>query len=79
MFALFATGELNPKGTLVPHAFAAFLTHGGGGRAMGSLESIAESFKFRKLADSVSINGRPQGQDLGKLKALGAILAGVKK
>lgn len=55
--------------------YAAFVTHGGGGKAVTSIESIAQSFKLKKIADSVLVNGRPDDQAVGKLKALGAKLA----
>src|SRR5512137_1041288 len=37
--------------------YAAFLTHGGGGKAIESIESVARSFKFKKAADSVLVKG----------------------
>jgi flavodoxin len=55
--------------------YAAFLTHGGGGKAMQSIESIARSFKLRKIAEPVSVKGRPAGQAVTDLAALGAMLA----
>lgn len=59
--------------------YAAFVTHGGGGRAIGSIESIAQSFKLKKLADPVLVKGLPAGQANADLKALGAKLASVVK
>ena len=55
--------------------YAAFLPHGGGGRAIASIESIAQSFKLKKIAKPVLIEGRPEGQGIDDLKALGARLA----
>jgi len=52
-----------------------FLTHGGGGRAMESLESICRSFKFRIIAEPVSVQGKPDTSAEGKLRELGAELA----
>ncbi|HOJ38941.1 MAG TPA: NAD(P)H-dependent oxidoreductase [bacterium] len=40
----------------------AFLTHGGGGAAISSLEAIARSFKFKRLVDPVLIKGRPDAE-----------------
>ena len=54
--------------------YAAFLTHGGGGKAIASIESIAQSFKLKKAADSVLVKGKPEGQAIDDLKALGAKL-----
>jgi flavorubredoxin len=59
--------------------YVAFLTHGGGGKAIDSIVSVAQSFKLKKLADPVLINGRPQGPAIASLKALGAKLSAVKK
>jgi len=55
--------------------YAAFVSHGGGGKAIGSIESIAQSFKLKKIADSVLMQGRPDAPAVAKLKALGARLA----
>jgi flavorubredoxin len=55
--------------------YAAFLTHGGGGKAIGSIESVAQSFKLKKAAEPVLVKGRPEGRAVADLKALGAKLA----
>jgi flavorubredoxin len=55
--------------------YAAFLTHGGGGKAIQSIESVAQSFKLKKAAEPVLAKGRPEGQAVADLKALGAKLA----
>ena len=55
--------------------YVAFLTHGGGGKAIQSIESIAQSFKFKRVADPVLVKGKPEGQALHDLNALGAKLA----
>ena len=51
------------------------MTHGGGGKAIQSIESIAQSFKLRKVAEAVLVKGRPESQTIAGLKALGAKLA----
>lgn len=55
--------------------FAAFITHGGGGLAAGSVESVAKSFKLRKAAGTVSVKGMPEGDAIDMLKGLGSVLA----
>ena len=55
--------------------YAAFLTHGGGGNAIQSIESVAQSFKLKKAADPVLVKGRRDAEAAGLLKALGAKLA----
>jgi len=63
------------QGAVTGKPYVAFLTHGGGGRAMGSLESVANSFKLKKAADPVSVKGAPDAAAVASLKALGAELA----
>ena len=63
------------QGQVTEKPYAAFLTHGGGGKAIQSIESIAQSFKLKKVAEAVLIKGRPEGQALAHLRALGATLA----
>ena len=65
------------QGQVTDKPYAAFLTHGGGGKAIQSIESIAQSFKLRKVAEALMIKGKPEGQALADLKALGAKLAAV--
>ncbi|MGA2265254.1 MAG: flavodoxin domain-containing protein [Phycisphaerae bacterium] len=55
--------------------YAAFLTHGGGGKAIASIESVAKSFKLKKVAESVLVKGKPEGKAVADLKALGVKLA----
>jgi flavorubredoxin len=55
--------------------YGAFLTHGGGGKAIASIESIAQSFKLKKIADSVLVKGLPDAAAVAALKALGKKLA----
>lgn len=63
------------QGQVTERPYAAFLTHGGGGKAIQSIESIAQSFKLGKAADAVLVKGRPEGQAIADLKKLGARLA----
>jgi flavorubredoxin len=59
--------------------YAAFVTHGGGGKAIGSIEAVAQSFKLKKVADSLLIKGKPDDQAIADLKKLGAKLAAATK
>ena len=52
-----------------------FLTHGGGGRAMESMESTCRSFKFKVAGEPVSVKGKPDAVAEAKLRELGAKLA----
>jgi len=66
------------QGQVVDKPYVAFTTHGGGGKAVGSIESLAQTFKLKKAAESVSVKGKPEGQALADLEALGAKLASGK-
>lgn len=63
------------QGQVTDKPYAAFITHGGGGKAIQSIESLAQSFKLRKIAPTLSIKGKPVGQALVELRELGAKLA----
>ena len=68
------------QGRVTDKPYAAFLTHGGGGKAIASIESVAQSFKLKKVTEAALVKGKPEGQALTKLKALGAkIVEAVKK
>jgi flavodoxin len=66
------------RGKVDDKPYGAFLTHGGGGKAMASLEALAGSLKLRKAAQSVSVVQKPDAQSLAALKALGDTLAAAK-
>ena len=63
------------QGQVTDKPYAAFLTHGGGGKAVQSIESVAQSFKLKKVADAVLIKGKPEGPALADLRSLGAKIA----
>ena len=55
--------------------YVAFLTHGGGGKAIQSIEAVAQTFNLRKAANAVLVKGHPDGKEAADLKALGSKLA----
>lgn len=63
------------QGEVTDKPYGAFVSHGGGGRAIDSVESVAKSFKLAKVDDSVLVKGSPDEAATAKLKALGAKLA----
>jgi flavorubredoxin len=65
------------KGRVTDKPYAAFVTHGGGGRAIQSIEKMATYFKFNKIAEAVSIKGKAEEKDVADLRELGAKLAAV--
>jgi len=62
------------QGSVTDKPYAAFLTHGGGGKAIASIESVARSFKLKQVADPVLVKGMPDEAAVADLKALGAKL-----
>ncbi len=63
------------QGAVTDKPYGAFVTHGGGGKAIGSIEAVAGSFKLKRAADPVLVKGRPDAAAEADLKALGAKLA----
>jgi len=55
--------------------YVAFVTHGGGGGAIESVEKLAGSMKFEKVTDSVVCRGAPSGESVEQSVALGRALA----
>jgi len=49
----------------------AFVTHGGGGKAITSVESTCATFKLKKAAEPVFVKGKPDAQANAKLMELG--------
>ena len=66
------------QGQVTGRPYAAFVTHGGGGKAVGSIESVAGSFKLRKAAEPVLVKGKPEGEAVEALRALGSKLASAQ-
>jgi flavorubredoxin len=72
----FLDRALYPTRTAVANKpYAAFLTHGGGGKAIASMEQLAGAFKFTKAAEPVLVKGKPDAEAIKSLNALGAALA----
>jgi len=55
--------------------YVAFLTHGGGGKAIDSIESLAKAMKLEPAAPSVVCQGAPSGPAVDQSIALGRALA----
>jgi len=57
-----------------------FVTHGGGGKAVASVESICGSFKFRIVGPPVLVKNRPDAEADTRLAELGVkLVEAVKK
>lgn len=59
------------QGKVTGKPYVAFVTHGGGGKALASVESICSSFKFTKAAEPVLVKNRPGQKDIQDLQELG--------
>jgi flavorubredoxin len=55
------------RGKVEGKPYFAFLTHGGGGKAIESIEKIASSFKFKKVIEPVLIKNSPSKDDEKRL------------
>ena len=54
---------------------AAFVSHGGGGKAAESVERLSSAMRLRKAGDTLSVKGKPSAEALEKAKKLGKDLA----
>ena len=59
------------QGQVTDKPYVAFVTHGGGGKAIASLESVCQSFKLKKAAEAVIVKGKPDAQASASLMELG--------
>jgi flavorubredoxin len=63
------------EGKITNRPYVCFVSHGGGGKAVASLEKMAERFKLKKITASLLLEGKPKKADLEKAKELGKKLA----
>jgi len=61
-------GEVTDKPCVI------FITHGGGGRAVDSVQKIVGSFKLKEVTEPVLVKGRPDTTAEEELAAAGKIL-----
>ena len=66
---------LAEKGTLKGRSFVAFISHGGGGRAIDSLESLSKSIGLNKVVDGLKCENAPEGESAEACRQLGVVLA----
>ncbi len=52
-----------------------FLSHGGGGGGIKSVERLASAIKLKQAADSLVVRGLPEGEDENRCIELGRALA----
>ena len=57
----------------------AFVTHGGGGKALESVEVMCKKFKFKMISESIMVKGRPDSEAETQLMEAGRKLAAAAK
>ena len=65
------------KGKVTGKPYFAFLTHGGGGAGIKSIEKIAGAFGFRKTMDPVLFERKPDTAVIARLRQAGAEFARI--
>jgi flavorubredoxin len=63
------------EGKITHRPYVCFVSHGGGGEAVGSLEKMAKRFKLKKITQPLLVEGKPKKEDLEKARELGEKLA----
>ena len=63
------------EGKVTGKPYGAFVTHGGDGHAVESVETVCGYFKFRRVAPTASVFGRPDTSAERELRHLGETLA----
>lgn len=54
-----------------------FMTHGGGGKAIESVEAMCQRFKFKEISKPILIKGKPDNQAEKQLEEAGRKLASM--
>ncbi len=63
------------QGSITDKPCGIFVTHGGGGKALESVQSICGSFKFKIVGEPVLVKGAPDDEAKERLAGLGRSLA----
>jgi len=63
------------KGEISGRPAVCFVSHGGGGSAIDSVERLAKAVGLTQVADSVVVKGAPEGDSAEDCRALGRRLA----
>ena len=67
------------EGKITNRPYVCFVSHGGGGKAVGSLEKMGERFTLKKISEPLLVESKPKKADLEKAKELGKKLAKALK
>jgi NAD(P)H dehydrogenase (quinone) len=72
---IFFDEALAHKQTILNRPAVCFVSHGGGGGAIESVERLAKSIGLKQAADSAVVKGAPTGDAADECRALGRELA----
>lgn len=59
------------EGKITNRPCVLFVSHGGGGKAVESLEKMVKRFKLKRVSEPLLVEGIPKERDLGKARELG--------
>ena len=63
------------QGSVTDKPCGIFVTHGGGGKAVESVQGICRAFKFKIVGEPVLVKGVPDAEAKAKLVELAGLLA----
>ena len=67
------------QGSVTDKPCGIFVTHGGGGKAVDSVQGMCRSFKFKVVGKPVMVKGAPDAEAKARLAELGRTLAEAAK
>ena len=63
------------KGKITNKPYVAFLTHGGGGKAIDSIIALGNKLGLKEATQAVVLKGKPDKEKIEELKKAGSLLA----
>ncbi|MGA1823164.1 MAG: flavodoxin domain-containing protein [bacterium] len=63
------------KGQITNKPYVAFLTHGGGGKAIDSIIALGNKLGFTEAAQAIVVKGKPDREKIKELRKTGSLLA----
>ena len=66
---------LDVRDEIIGKPCVCFVSHGGGGGAIKSIERLASAIKLKQTGESLAVRGAPEGEDENRCVELGRALA----